>query len=86
MVKQFFLVKISLLLVTRSLVFLNLVFFGTNTLHAQTIAKSQISALIDQEYNSLEDLYKHLHAHPELSLHEKQTAELLTETLKKKRL
>ncbi len=83
MVKQFFLVKISRLVVTRSLVFLNLVFFGTNTLQAQTVAKSQISALIDGEYDSLEDLYKHLHAHPELSLLEKQTAELLTETLKK---
>ncbi|CAG5000882.1 N-acetyldiaminopimelate deacetylase [Dyadobacter sp. CECT 9275] len=50
-------------------------------LNAQPALTKQILALTDQEYNSLENLYKHLHAHPELSLQEKETAALLTQTL-----
>ncbi len=56
---------------------------GTEKLYAQLPIARQILSVIDQEYNSLESLYKHLHAHPELSLQEKQTAELLAKTLAK---
>lgn len=56
---------------------------GMTNLHAQSSANKQILAVIDKEYNSLESLYKHLHAHPELSLHEKQTSELLAQALTK---
>lgn len=37
---------------------------------------------IDAEYADLEALYKHLHAHPELSLHEMQTAARLARELR----
>jgi hippurate hydrolase len=42
----------------------------------------EIGRLIDSEYPSLEALYKHLHLHPELSLHEEQTAARLAHELK----
>jgi amidohydrolase len=56
---------------------------GVNKLYGQSPPNKQILTVIDQEYSSLESLYKHLHAHPELSLHEKQTAELLAQSLAK---
>jgi hippurate hydrolase len=37
---------------------------------------------VDTEYSSLESLYKHLHTHPELSLHEEQTAARMAKELK----
>jgi amidohydrolase len=52
-------------------------------LYAQTSPDTQLRAMIAKEYQSLENLYKHLHANPELSLHEKQTSELLSGELKK---
>lgn len=60
-----------------------LILAGLDKLHAQSSAAKQIQAVVDQEYSSLESLYKHLHAHPELSLQEKQTAALLAQTLTK---
>jgi amidohydrolase len=38
---------------------------------------------LQQEYPSLFELYKHLHAHPELSLHEQQSAARVAEELRK---
>ncbi len=54
-----------------------------NKLFAQVEKGNRISQIIEKEYERLENLYKYIHAHPELSLEEKQTAVLLTEELKK---
>jgi hippurate hydrolase len=43
---------------------------------------AQIARLVDAEYNDLEVLYKHLHANPELSLHEVKTAARLARELR----
>jgi hippurate hydrolase len=43
---------------------------------------SDIRRILGEEYSSLEALYKHLHSHPELSLHEVQTAARLARELK----
>ena len=37
-------------------------------------ARELVQARVAQEYSSLFELYKHLHAHPELSFQEKQSA------------
>jgi hippurate hydrolase len=42
----------------------------------------EVKRLVDAEYPSLEALYKHLHTHPELSLHEAQTSARLVRELK----
>jgi len=44
--------------------------------------RKDVQLKIDQQYPSLEALYKHLHAHPELSFHEEQTAAKVAEELK----
>src|SRR5206468_10764588 len=41
-----------------------------------------VRSRVQQEYDSLFELYKHLHAHPELSLHEEKTGERLAEELR----
>ena len=41
-----------------------------------------VRSLVDREYSSLLDLYKHLHRHPELSLREEQTAARIAEELR----
>src|SRR5213593_952917 len=41
-----------------------------------------VRARLQQEYASLFELYKHLHTHPELSLHEEKTSERLAEELR----
>ncbi len=43
---------------------------------------AELSRLVDKEYPSLEKLYRHLHAHPELSLQEKETSARMAEELK----
>ena len=43
----------------------------------------EVKKLAAAEYNELEQLYKHLHAHPELALQEEQTAARLTAELHK---
>jgi hippurate hydrolase len=50
---------------------------------AQGVPDDAVARSVDQEYPSLLELYKHLHAHPELSLHEKQTAARIAEELRK---
>lgn len=42
---------------------------------------SRISPIVEREYASLEMLYKHCHAHPELSFREEKTAQRLAEEL-----
>jgi amidohydrolase len=43
---------------------------------------SAVTRWIDSAYPSLEELYKHLHTHPELSFHETQTAARLAKELR----
>jgi hippurate hydrolase len=43
----------------------------------------EIKARTNQEYISLAQLYKHLHANPELSFHEEKTADRISEELEK---
>src|ERR1035438_2289476 len=45
-------------------------------------AREQVQSRLQQEYPSLFQLYKHLHAHPELSLHEEQSAAQVAEELR----
>lgn len=44
--------------------------------------QGEINKKIDLEYPSLQKLYEHLHEHPELSLHEKETSKRLAEELR----
>ncbi len=55
---------------------------ATVSLHAQN-PSSLISGRVEAEYPSLFELYKHLHANPELSFHEEKTAARITEELKR---
>lgn len=45
--------------------------------------KARVDQSINREYPSLEDLYKHLHSHPELSLQEMETARRIADELEK---
>jgi amidohydrolase len=49
---------------------------------AQRLDAERIRPRLHEEYPSLEKLYQHLHAHPELSFHEEKTAERLAAELK----
>ena len=53
-----------------------------NSFAQQPITKN-IDQVIGKEYNFLEELYKHLHAHPELSFEEANTSKRLAEELRK---
>ncbi|MFQ5751721.1 MAG: amidohydrolase [bacterium] len=44
--------------------------------------KNEISSRLNQEYAYLDNLYKHLHANPELSFHEEKTASRIANELK----
>jgi len=46
-------------------------------------AREQVRSRLQQEYPSLFELYKHLHAHPELSLSEQQSAARIADELRK---
>jgi amidohydrolase len=50
---------------------------------AQIRTDDAVARSIDREYPSLFELYKHIHTHPELSLHEKETAARIAEELRK---
>ena len=45
-------------------------------------APAEIDRLIDRDYAFLDGLYRHLHTHPELSLHEQETAARIASELK----
>lgn len=49
----------------------------------QTKLIDQVKDFLDKEYLSLEQLYKYLHSHPELSSQEKNTSERIAEELRK---
>ena len=62
-----------------------LVCFGGSGLHASAAAESlrqEIHAKVNAESVSLLELYRHLHATPELSFHEEKTAARLAQELK----
>src|SRR5437762_7473039 len=50
---------------------------------APTSLREPLQARAKQEYPELFELYKHLHTHPELSLHEQKTGERLADELKR---
>ncbi len=52
------------------------------SLLAQPVAQEKLQQMIDKEYASLENLYQHLHAHPELSFAEEKTAERMADELR----
>lgn len=45
--------------------------------------KESVNKIIAQHYSSLEQLYKTLHEHPELALHEKETSKIMADELRK---
>src|SRR6266496_5206589 len=47
-----------------------------------TSLREPIQARANQEYPRLFELYKHLHTHPELSLHEEKTGQRIADELK----
>jgi amidohydrolase len=49
---------------------------------AADVSASDLDRIIDKEYASLDSLYRDLHAHPELSLHEQETARRVASELK----
>jgi hippurate hydrolase len=50
--------------------------------HGQAaVSREAIQPLLDREYPSLDQLYKHCHSHPELSFREEKTAERLAQEL-----
>jgi hypothetical protein len=51
--------------------------FSQNSNSGSTPLHKEIQNLADQKYATLEQLYKHLHANPELSFHEEKTAAVL---------
>lgn len=56
------------------------IYHGTG---AQPLPDKRIEALVNEQYESLETRYKHLHANPELSFQEDQTSALLAGELRK---
>jgi hippurate hydrolase len=60
--------------------------FLSTAIYGQDLAARQgidlARSRLNEEYPSLEKLYHHLHAHPELSLHEEKTAERLASELR----
>lgn len=49
---------------------------------AQSPALKEVGAYTDKHYTALDKLYKQLHQHPELSLHEEKTAQVMASELK----
>ncbi|KRA83000.1 amidohydrolase [Altererythrobacter sp. Root672] len=65
---------------------LGLALAGTSSAQAQpadlAAARAQLDALLDRTYPELEALYRDIHAHPELAMHETRTAALLAGQLR----
>jgi amidohydrolase len=75
----------------RTLAILTMLLLAAGNLHAQgskeigydlLARKAQVLKTIDAEVKSLDALYKHLHAHPELSLEEEKTAARMAKELR----
>ena len=64
------------------LLFVLLIFALSNLLFAQKDVQNQINATAEKEYARLEQLYKYMHANPELSNMEKNTAALVAKELR----
>ena len=69
-----------------------MIFFGVSFAMASGIQNSTkgadtlleaVESRINQEYASLDSLYKHLHSHPELSLQEKETGQRIADELER---
>ena len=56
--------------------------FGQNAGSPPASLREQIQSRVNREYPGLFELYRHLHTHPELSLHEEKTSERVAEELK----
>src|SRR2546430_15253694 len=56
--------------------------FAQNAGSPPASLREQIQSRVDREFPGLFDLYRHLHAHPELSLHEEKTCQRVAEELK----
>jgi len=70
----------------RSLPFLSLAFASAlafNLSGQDAALRDAVRARVDREYPSLFELYKHLHANPELSFHEEKSAARVAEELKR---
>src|SRR5262249_16814991 len=52
-------------------------------LNAAESLREQVTGRVNQEYPNLFELYRHLHTHPELSLHEEKTGQRIAEELKR---
>ncbi|MFO0968411.1 MAG: amidohydrolase [Gemmataceae bacterium] len=63
------------------LAFLPLLLLPAAALSADAPPVVAIQKIIDATYPALDDLYKHIHAHPELALHEEKTAARLAKEL-----
>ncbi len=61
---------------------LSLVLSAPGADSASTSLRESLQARANQEYPRLFELYKHLHTHPELSLHEEKTGQRIAEELK----
>lgn len=59
----------------------NSLFAGLLLTIAQPILASDLSQQINQDYQYLDKLYKHLHSYPEISFQEKQTAKRISDEL-----
>jgi len=55
---------------------------GTIVVVAQTSALPEVESRANSEYGNLFQLYRHLHANPELSFHESKTSERLQQELR----
>ena len=62
--------------------FLASAFVSIVPVHAAGVSAQAVDPFIDREYASLESLYRDLHTHPELSLHEQETARRIASELK----
>ncbi|MEO5804517.1 MAG: amidohydrolase [Verrucomicrobiota bacterium] len=57
--------------------------FAVTTDAKEPVALRMVLAGVEKEYPNLLELYKHLHAHPELSLHEDKTSQRVAEELRR---
>lgn len=58
-------------------------FLCGTTVAAQPDLRESVRSWVNREYPNLFELYKHLHTHPELSLHEEKTGERVAEELQR---
>ena len=64
-------------------VFVPLLLFTGIALAQEPTASPLVRAVVTKEYPELSNLYRELHAHPELSLHEEKTSQRIAEELRK---